>query len=337
MNLLVTGGAGFIGSNLIARVLGEAGVSKLVNLDCLTYAGHPANLKGFEGNPRYVFEKVDLRDKAEVLRVVKQHGITHVMHLAAESHVDRSISGPGDFIHTNIVGTFHLLEACRDAWGGAYEGKRFHHVSTDEVYGSLGAEGYFTEETPYAPNSPYSASKASSDLLVRAYHHTYGLPVVTTNCSNNYGPNQFPEKLIPVVIQNVLGRKAIPVYGDGLNVRDWLYVGDHAEALWQVLGRGRLGETYNIGGHNEWANIRIVELICDLVDEMKPELGGNSRGLITYVKDRPGHDRRYAIDASKIQKELGWVPAHTFETGIRETVRWYLTHQDWVETVRKKG
>lgn len=337
MNLLVTGGAGFIGSNLIARVQGEAGVSKLVNLDCLTYAGHPANLKGFEGNPRYVFEKVDLRDKAEVLRVVKQHGITHVMHLAAESHVDRSISGPGDFIHTNIVGTFHLLEACRDAWGGAYEGKRFHHVSTDEVYGSLGAEGYFTEETPYAPNSPYSASKASSDLLVRAYHHTYGLPVVTTNCSNNYGPNQFPEKLIPVVIQNVLGRKAIPVYGDGLNVRDWLYVGDHAEALWQVLGRGRLGETYNIGGHNEWANIRIVELICDLVDEMKPELGGNSRGLITYVKDRPGHDRRYAIDASKIQKELGWVPAHTFETGIRETVRWYLTHQDWVETVRKKG
>jgi dTDP-glucose 4,6-dehydratase len=337
MNLLVTGGAGFIGSNLIARVLDEAVVGKLVNLDCLTYAGHPANLKWFEGNPRYVFEKVDLRDKAEVLRVVKQHRITHVMHLAAESHVDRSISGPGDFIHTNIVGTFHMLEACRDAWGGAYGEKRFHHVSTDEVYGSLGAEGYFTEETPYAPNSPYSASKASSDLLVRAYHHTYGLPVVTTNCSNNYGPNQFPEKLIPVVIQNVLGRKAIPVYGDGLNVRDWLYVGDHAEALWLVLGRGRLGETYNIGGHNEWANIRIVELICDLVDEMKPGLGGNSRGLITYVKDRPGHDRRYAIDASKIQKELGWVPAHTFETGIRETVRWYLTHQDWVETVRKKG
>jgi dTDP-glucose 4,6-dehydratase len=205
------------------------------------------------------------------------------------------------------------------------------------VYGSLGAEGYFTEETPYAPNSPYSASKASSDLLVRAYHHTYGLPVVTTNCSNNYGPNQFPEKLIPVVIQNVLGRRPIPVYGDGLNVRDWLYVGDHAEALWQVLGKGRLGETYNIGGHNEWANIRIVELICDLVDEMKPELGGNSRGLITYVKDRPGHDRRYAIDASKIQKELGWVPAHTFETGIRETVAWYLGNQDWVEEVRKKG
>ena len=337
MNLLVTGGAGFIGSNLIARVVDEASVGKLVNLDCLTYAGHPANLRGVERHPKYVFERVDLRDKAEVLRVVRQHGITHVMHLAAESHVDRSISGPGDFIHTNIVGTFHLLEACRDTWGGEFLGKRFHHVSTDEVYGSLGAEGYFTEETPYAPNSPYSASKASSDLLVRAYHHTYGLPVVTTNCSNNYGPNQFPEKLIPVVIQNVLGRKPIPVYGDGLNVRDWLYVGDHAEALWQVLGKGRLGETYNIGGHNEWANIRIVELICDLVDEMKPELGGNSRGLITYVKDRPGHDRRYAIDASKIQKELGWVPAHTFETGIRETVAWYLGHQDWVDEVRKKG
>lgn len=337
MHLLVTGGAGFIGSNLITRVIDEASVAKLVNLDCLTYAGHPANLRGVESHPKYVFERVDLRDKAEVLRVVRQHGITHVMHLAAESHVDRSISGPGDFIHTNIVGTFHLLEACRDTWGGAFEGKRFHHVSTDEVYGSLGAEGYFTEETPYAPNSPYSASKASSDLLVRAYHHTYGLPVVTTNCSNNYGPNQFPEKLIPVVIQNVLGRRPIPVYGDGLNVRDWLYVGDHAEALWQVLGKGRLGETYNIGGHNEWANIRIVELICDLVDEMKPELGGNSRGLITYVKDRPGHDRRYAIDASKIQKELGWVPAHTFETGIRETVAWYLGNQDWVDEVRKKG
>jgi len=336
MNLLITGGAGFIGSNLIAHVIGEESVVKLVNLDCLTYAGHPANLRGVVANPKYVFEKVDLRDKAEVLRVVRQHGITHVMHLAAESHVDRSISGPGDFIQTNIVGTFHLLEACRSAWGGAYEGCRFLHVSTDEVYGSLGAEGYFTETTPYAPNSPYSASKASSDLLVRAYHHTYGLPVVTTNCSNNYGPNQFPEKLIPVVIQNLLGRKAIPVYGDGLNVRDWLYVGDHAEGLWQVLGKGRLGETYNIGGHNEWANIRIVELICDLVDEMNPELGGNSRSLITYVRDRPGHDRRYAIDASKIQKELGWVPLHTFETGIRETVRWYLDHQDWVETVRKK-
>lgn len=336
MNLLITGGAGFIGSNLIRRVIGEASVVKLVNLDCLTYAGHLANLRGIEGHSKYVFERVDLRNKGEVLRVIRQNEITHVMHLAAESHVDRSICGPGAFVHTNILGTFHLLEACRDTWAGAVAGKRFHHVSTDEVYGSLGTEGFFTETTPYAPNSPYSASKASSDLLVRAYHHTYGLPVVTTNCSNNYGPYQFPEKLIPLVIQHLLWRKQIPVYGDGLNVRDWLYVGDHVDALWQVLGKGRLGETYNVGGHNEWANIRIVELICDLMDEMKPELGGNSRSLITYVKDRPGHDRRYAIDASKIQKELGWVPLHTFETGIRETVRWYLVNQDWANTVSNK-
>ncbi len=336
MNLLVTGGAGFIGSNLVAQVIDDPAVATLVNLDCLTYAGHPANLRTVEAHPKYRFEKVDLRNKPEVLRVVREHGITHVMHLAAESHVDRSISGPGDFIHTNIVGTFHLLEACREVWQGSREERRFLHVSTDEVYGSLGATGYFTETTPYAPNSPYSASKASSDLLVRAYHHTYGLPVVTTNCSNNYGPNQFPEKLIPVVIQNLLNRKPVPVYGDGLNVRDWLYVRDHAVALWEVLRRGRLGETYNIGGHNEWANIRIVELICDLIDELKPELGGGSRSLISFVKDRPGHDRRYAIDASKIREELGWVPDHTFETGIRETVRWYLDHQDWVEEVRKK-
>jgi dTDP-glucose 4,6-dehydratase len=249
--------------------------------------------------------------------------------------VDRSISGPGDFIHTNIVGTFNLLEACRGFWGSDLKNKRFHHVSTDEVYGSLGPTGYFTELTSYAPNSPYSASKASSDFLVRAYHHTYGLPAVITNCSNNYGPYQFPEKLIPVVIQSVLARKPVPVYGDGMNVRDWLYVGDHAEALWQVATRGKEGETYNIGGHNEWANIRIVELICDLIDEFSPASGGNSRKLITFVKDRPGHDRRYAIDATKIKVELGWVPAHTFETGIRETVRWYLDNQPWVKEVSK--
>jgi dTDP-glucose 4,6-dehydratase len=283
---------------------------------------------------------VDLRDKAAVLDIVQKHAITHVMHLAAESHVDRSITGPGDFIHTNVVGTFHLLEACRALWAEEKFRSRnaevkFHHVSTDEVYGSLGATGFFTEATPYAPNSPYSASKASSDFLVRAYHHTYGLPSVITNCSNNYGPFQFPEKLIPVVIQSVMARKSVPVYGDGMNVRDWLYVRDHAEALWLVLQRGQPGETYNIGGHNEWANIRIVELICDLIDEMQPQLGGNSRRLITFVKDRPGHDRRYAIDATKIQKELGWVPAHKFEQGIRETVRWYLDHQGWVNTVLK--
>jgi dTDP-glucose 4,6-dehydratase len=336
MNLLVTGGAGFIGSNVIRQVINRPEVMKLVNLDCLTYAGHLENLKEFETHPKYQFEKVDLRDKAAVLEVVKRHQITQVMHLAAESHVDRSISGPGDFIHTNVLGTFHLLEACREVWAGQFVGKRFHHVSTDEVYGSLGATGYFLETTPYAPNSPYSASKASSDMLVRAYHHTYGMPTVITNCSNNYGPYQFPEKLIPVVIQNVLTRKSIPVYGDGMNVRDWLYVGDHAEALWQVLARGKDGETYNIGGHNEWANINIVNLICDLVDEMKPELGGNSRKLITYVKDRAGHDRRYAIDATKIKDELGWVPAYTFERGIRETVRWYLDNQAWVETVKGK-
>jgi dTDP-glucose 4,6-dehydratase len=321
-----------------------------VNLDCLTYAGHLVNLEKVSRHPKYVFEKVDLRDKAAVLEVVQKQAITHVMHLAAESHVDRSISGPGDFIHTNVVGTFNLLEACRACWlgdearlaapkrsegGNTEQGTRFHHVSTDEVYGSLGPTGYFTETTPYAPNSPYSSSKASSDMLVRAYHHTYGLPTVITNCSNNYGPYQFPEKLIPVVIQSVLDRNPIPVYGDGMNVRDWLYVRDHAEALWTVLTRGKLGETYNIGGHNEWANINIVKLICDLIDEMKPDVGGDSQKLITFVKDRLGHDRRYAIDASKIEKELGWVPAHKFEQGIRETVRWYLDNQEWVKSVLK--
>ncbi len=333
MNLLITGGAGFIGSNLIHHIIDKPEIQLLVNLDCLTYAGHLENLQALAKHPKYRFEKVDLRDKAAVLEVVKKHGITHVMHLAAESHVDRSISGPGDFIQTNIIGTFNLLEAVRGVWGSDLTGKRFHHVSTDEVYGSLGETGYFTETTPYAPNSPYSASKASSDFLVRAYHHTYGLPVVTTNCSNNYGPYQFPEKLIPVIIQNILARKPLPVYGDGMNVRDWLYVRDHAEALWTVLTRGKLGETYNVGGHNEWANIRIVELMCDLMDEMAPQLGGGSRKLISFVKDRPGHDRRYAIDANKIKNELGWVPAHRFEDGIRETIGWYLQNQSWVKTV----
>lgn len=339
MNLLISGGAGFIGSNAVHHVIDRPEVKLLVNLDCLTYAGHLASLKDVEPHPKYIFEKVDLRDKVAVLETVRKYAITHVMHLAAESHVDRSITGPGDFIHTNVVGTFHLLEACRAEWQETPKpetGKaafRFLHVSTDEVYGSLGPTGSFTESTPYAPNSPYSASKAASDMLVRAYHHTYGLPTLITNCSNNYGPYQFPEKLIPVVIQSVLARKPIPVYGDGMNVRDWLYVRDHAEALWTVLTRGQVGETYNIGGHNEWSNIRIVELICDLIDKLAPHLGGNSRRLISFVKDRPGHDRRYAIDAGKIQKELGWVPAHNFEQGIRETVRWYLDNQEWVRTV----
>lgn len=338
MNVLVTGGSGFIGSNLIQHIINQSSISKLVNLDCLTYAGHPSNLAAIENHPRYIFEKADLRNREEVRRVVVQHQITHVMHLAAESHVDRSISGPADFIHTNILGTFHLLEACREFWissnnPSSPQGHRFHHVSTDEVYGSLGETGHFTENSPYAPNSPYSASKASSDMLVRAYHHTYGLNAVITNCSNNYGPFQFPEKLIPVVIQKVINRQEIPVYGDGMNVRDWLYVRDHAEALWQVLIHGKDGETYNIGGHNEWANIRIVELICDIIDELCPETITESRSLISFVKDRPGHDRRYAIDASKMKQELGWKPAYTFEKGIRETVQWYLSHQDWVQTV----
>ena len=345
MNLLVTGGAGFIGSNVIHHLIDRPEISRLVNLDCLTYAGHLENLAAVAKHPKYAFEKIDLRDKPAVIACVERHAITHVLHLAAESHVDRSITGPGDFIHTNIVGTFNLLEACRTHWlaaptaaahGGSASAFRFHHVSTDEVYGSLGATGYFTETTPYAPNSPYSASKAASDMIVRAYHHTYGLPVVITNCSNNYGPYQFPEKLIPVIIQSLLARRAIPVYGDGLNVRDWLFVRDHAEALWQVLTRGRCGEVYNLGGNNEWANLRIVETICDLFDELAPAAGGGSRKLITFVKDRPGHDRRYAIDAGKIRDELGWTPAYTFERGIRETVQWYLANQPWVQSVTAK-
>ena len=333
MKLLITGGAGFIGSNLIHHIIERPEIELLVNLDCLTYAGHLANLDKVSRHPKHMFEKVDLREKAAVLEVVQRHNISHVMHLAAELHVDRSIIGPGEFIQTNVVGTFNLLEACRATWANCSTETRFHHVSTDEVYGSLGATGFFTETTSYAPNSPYSASKAASDMLVRAYHHTYGLNTVITNCSNNYGPYQFPEKLIPVVIQSVLAHNAVPVYGDGMNVRDWLYVRDHAQALWLVLTRGETAETYNIGGHNEWANLRIVELICDLIDEMTPRSGGHSRKLITFVKDRLGHDRRYAIDASKIQKELGWVPAHKFEEGIRETVRWYLDNQAWVSEV----
>jgi dTDP-glucose 4,6-dehydratase len=343
MNLLVTGGAGFIGSNVIQHIIDQPSIAKLVNLDCLTYAGHQANLELVKSHPKYVFEPTDLRDKAGVFRVVEGHQITHVMHLAAESHVDRSITGPGDFIHTNIVGTFNLLEACRLAWlnGGPHctdhaTRFRFHHVSTDEVYGSLGPAGKFTEETPYAPNSPYSASKAASDMLVRAYHHTFGLPVVITNCSNNYGPYQYPEKLIPVVIQSVLHRHSIPVYGDGMNVRDWLFVLDHADALWCVLQKGSSGQTYNIGGNNEWPNLRIVEQICDLVDALRPDLGGDSRKLIAFVKDRPGHDRRYAIDAGKISRELGWDPRYDFEAGLRLTVSWYVEHRNWVDEVTGK-
>jgi dTDP-glucose 4,6-dehydratase len=336
MNLLVTGGAGFIGSNLVRFLMGATEVKRLVNLDCLTYAGHLENLAGVAEHSGYVFEKVDLRDQAAVLEVMRKHQITHVMHLAAESHVDRSIRGPADFIHTNIVGTFHLLDACRAVWGTEMQGKRFLHVSTDEVYGSLPAEGVFTETNSYAPRSPYAASKAASDMMVRAYHHTYGLPVLVTNSSNNYGPFQYPEKLIPVAIQSLLQRRPIPIYGDGQNVRDWLHVADHVQALWRVLNEGRVGETYNIGARQEMTNLSMVEVLCDLVDGLRPDLGGSSRRLIACVPDRPGHDRRYAIDPSKIQAELGWRAEYTFEKGIRDTVAWYLDHQDWVMAVTEK-
>ena len=336
--LLVTGGAGFIGSNFVLEAVRRG--HQVINLDALTYAGNIDNLASLDGNPAHTFVQGSILDGALVSKLLAEHQPDAVVHFAAESHVDRSILGPAAFIETNIVGTFTLLEAAlkhvrslADTDRGSF---RFLHVSTDEVYGSLSPdEAAFHEETPYRPNSPYSASKAASDHLVRAYFHTYGLPVVTTNCSNNYGPYQFPEKLIPVVIQSVLARKPVPVYGDGMNVRDWLYVQDHAEALWAVLTGGRVGETYNIGGHNEWANLNIVQLICDLIDEMAPQLGGGSRKLITFVTDRLGHDRRYAIDATKIAKELGWLPAHKFEQGIRETVRWYLDNQEWVRSVLK--
>ena len=341
MNLLVTGGAGFIGSNLIRHLIDKPEIHKIINLDCLTYAGHLENLEGIHGkHPRYCFEKVDLRDPIEVLRVIRQHDITQVMHLAAETHVDRSIAGPGDFITTNINGTFHLLEACRSHWLGTTKNQeprtknRFLHVSTDEVYGSLGDSGSFTESSPYAPNSPYAASKAASDMLVRSYHHTYGLPTVITHCSNNHGPYQYPEKLIPVVIQSILARHEIPVYGDGLNVRDWLPVDDHCAALWLALNQGRAGQTYNVGGLNEMANLTLVELICDLVDEMQPTLGGHSRDLITFVPDRLGHDRRYAIDASKMLHELGWKPERKPESALRSTVQWYLENQSWVASIK---
>lgn len=340
MNLLITGGCGFIGSNLIRQIIDRPEVARLINLDCLTYAGHLENLRAVEHHPKYHFTRTDLRDQRAVCEVVRQHAISHVIHLAAESHVDRSITGPHDFISTNILGTFHLLEACRAAWpctpavdNRVKSGPRFLHVSTDEVFGSVGPTEVCTEASAYAPNSPYSASKASADFLVRSYHQTYGMSVVTSYSSNNYGPFQFPEKLIPVVIQSAWKRQPIPVYGDGQHVRDWLFVGDHTEALWQVLTRGRVGASYCIGGQNECTNLYLVGLICDWVDHMMPSLGGRSRDLITRVADRPGHDVRYAMDCTRIREELGWAPAHRFEEGLRETVRWYLEHPDWVRAV----
>ncbi len=333
--IIVTGGAGFIGSAVVRQLIGETDHT-VINLDKLTYAGNLTSLASVSDSPRYCFEQVDICDAAEVARVFLEHQPDAIMHLAAESHVDRSITGPADFIETNIVGTYTLLEAARSYWNGLdglrKAAFRFHHISTDEVYGSLGDEGFFTEDTAYEPNSPYSASKASSDHLVRAWHHTYGLPVVTTNCSNNYGPYHFPEKLIPLMILNAVSGKPLPIYGKGDNIRDWLYVDDHARALRLVLERGKLGETYNIGGWNEKTNLEVVDTICTILDELHPQGAPHAR-LKTYVQDRPGHDKRYAIDASKIERDLGWKPQETFETGLRKTVEWYLSNTDWVNGV----
>ena len=338
MTLLVTGGAGFIGSNFVLDWLRQSD-EKVINLDALTYAGNLENLASLQGDARHLFVQGDICDRALIDRLLAEHRPRAIVHFAAESHVDRSISGPGAFMRTNIEGTYNLLEAARAYWSPLAEGEkaafRFHHVSTDEVYGSLAKDDpAFAETKTYEPNSPYSASKAASDHLVRAWHHTYGLPVLTTNCSNNYGPYHFPEKLIPLMIVNALAGKPLPVYGDGQQIRDWLYVTDHASAIRAVLAGGKPGEVYNVGGWNEKANIDIVKTVCALLDELRPDPAGPYSRLITYVTDRPGHDRRYAIDARKIERELGWRPAETFETGIRKTVQWYLDHPDWVQHVQ---
>ncbi|MDP5030952.1 dTDP-glucose 4,6-dehydratase [Paraglaciecola sp.] len=348
MKILVTGGAGFIGSAVVRHILGSSD-DTVINVDKLTYAGNKESIPAELHSGRYIFEQVDICDEAQVKRVFDEQQPDFVMHLAAESHVDRSIDGPGEFIQTNVVGTYTLLEAARVYWQGLDAERKssfiFHHISTDEVYGDLphpnelpeGSELLlFTEETPYAPSSPYSSSKASSDHLVRAWQRTYGMPTVVTNCSNNYGPYHFPEKLVPHIILNALSGKALPVYGDGSQIRDWLFVEDHARALYLVVKSGKVGETYNIGGHNEKRNLQVVETICDLLDELapqKPEGIKHYRDLITFVKDRPGHDARYAIDATKIQRELGWAPVETFESGIRKTVLWYLDNKEWWQRV----
>ena len=334
-NLLVTGGCGFIGSNFIHYLLAREDFhGRIVNVDALTYAGNPDNLKGVAATDpgRYVFIRADICDLETMKNIFNDYGIDAVSHFAAESHVDRSIKRPDSFIFSNIVGTFNLLEIARSR-GDSF--RIFHHISTDEVYGSLGPTGLFTEETPYRPNSPYSASKAASDHLVRAYHETFGLPTTLSNCSNNYGPYQFPEKLIPLMVLNALEEKPLPIYGDGKNVRDWLYVTDHCDAIWTIMNRGRRGETYNVGGASEMENIVIVGMILDIIDEIRPRAGGQSRrDLITYVKDRPGHDRRYAIDFSKLRQELGWQPQESFATGLRKTVSWYVENRDWTDRVR---
>jgi dTDP-glucose 4,6-dehydratase len=334
--LLVTGGAGFIGVNFVRQAVADG--LRVVNLDALTYAGNPESLADLEGNPAHRFVRGDIGDADLVASLLAEHRPDAIVNFAAESHVDRSIDGPAAFVQTSVVGTLNLLERARDHWrglqGDAKTRFRFLHVSTDEVYGSLGDAGKFTETTPYAPNSPYSASKAASDHLVRAFHHTYGLPTLTTNCSNNYGPYQFPEKLVPLMIAKALAGQPLPVYGDGRNVRDWLYVGDHCAAIRAVLANGRVGEVYNVGGDAERENITVVRTLCDLVDARRPRLDGTKReSQITYVTDRPGHDRRYAIDASKLKRELGWAPRMSFEQGMATTVDWYLDHQDWVARV----
>jgi len=337
--ILVTGGAGFIGGNFVLDWLADPSAEGIINLDKLTYAGNLATLASLKEDDRHIFVHGDIADKALVTKLLSQYQPRAIVNFAAESHVDRSIHGPAEFIQTNILGTFNLLECAREYWnkldGKAQKQFRFHHVSTDEVYGSLSlADPAFTETNPYEPNSPYSASKAASDHLVRAWFHTYDFPVITTNCSNNYGPYHFPEKLIPLVILNALAGKPLPIYGDGQQIRDWLYVGDHCSAIREVLAKGKLGETYNIGGWNEKPNIEVVKTICQILDQLKPRSDGKSYSeQITFVKDRPGHDRRYAIDASKVERDLGWRPAETFDTGIRKTVRWYLDNPVWIEGV----
>ena len=332
-SIIITGGAGFIGSHVIRLFVNNYPAYRIINLDALTYAGNLENLRDIEKAPNYFFEKADILDRVALERIFVTHQPDAVIHLAAESHVDRSIISPLDFVYTNVIGTVNLLNTARHFWKDSYEDKRFYHISTDEVYGALGDTGFFTEDTRYDPHSPYSASKAASDHFVRAYHDTYGLPVVVSNCSNNYGPNHFPEKLIPLFINNIITKKPLPVYGDGLYTRDWLFVKDHATAIDKVFHHGQNGQTYNIGGFNEWRNIDLVKLLCKQMDEKLGNAPGTSEVLITYVKDRPGHDRRYAIDATKINKELGWSPSVTFEEGLSQTIDWYLHNTEWLKNV----